>query len=76
MYDVHSSNPDLTAVKNCFLEIKQWMTVNFLKLNDEKTEFIDIEPYVSPIQTMDLGDVLVIVSLVSKAKNLGFLFCF
>ena len=71
-FDVHSSNPDLTAVKNCFLEIKQWMTVNFLKLNDEKTEFIDIGPYVSPIQTMDLGDLL--VSPVSKAKNLGFLF--
>ena len=71
-FDVHSSNPDLTAVKNCFLEIKQWMTVNFLKLNDEKTEFIDIWPYVSPIQTMDLGDLL--VSPVSKAKNLGFLF--
>jgi hypothetical protein len=42
-FDFHSENPDMTAVKTCFLEVKQWMTVNFLKLNEDKTEFIEIK---------------------------------
>ena len=71
-FDVHSPNPNMSAVKCCFLEIKQWMTVNFLKLNDDKTEFIDIGPYISPIQNLDLGELC--ISPVEKAKNLGFWF--
>ena len=51
-FDEHSNNPDLSAVKLCFDEIKRWMALNFLKLNDDKTEFIDIGPYQSPIQSL------------------------
>ena len=45
-------------------------------LNDEKTEFMDIGYYVSPIQTLDLGhDASTLsVSPVLAAKNLGFHF--
>lgn len=32
-FGVHSTNPDMTAIKANFKEIKQWMTCNFLKLN-------------------------------------------
>ena len=37
-FDVHSKDPDLNAIKLCFKEIKQWMSRNFLKLNEDKTE--------------------------------------
>ena len=55
-FDVHCSNPDLTSVNSCFMEIKQWMARNFLKLNDDKTEFVDIGPYQSPITSLRLGE--------------------
>jgi hypothetical protein len=71
-FNVHSSNPDLSRIKECFGEIKKWMTSNYLKLNDGKTEFIDIGYYVSPIKSLDLGEVS--AEPVDKAKNLGFIF--
>ena len=61
----------MTHIKACFIEIKQWMVLNFLKLNDDKTQFMDIGPYISPIQFLDLGEV---IDPVEKAKNLGFIF--
>ena len=48
------------------------MTVNFLKLNDEKTEFLDIGYYESPIKLINLGKHA--FEPAKKAKNLGFLF--
>ena len=71
-FDVHSDNPDLDAIKMCFQEIKHWMSTNFLKLNEEKTELLDIGPYVSPIKSVDLGGFS--ITPVEKAKNLGFMF--
>ena len=71
-FDVHSSDPDLSKVKACFQEIKSWMANNYLKLNEDKTEFVDIGPYISPIKDLDLGDTL--VHPTEKAKNLGFVF--
>jgi hypothetical protein len=71
-FDVHSDQPDLTAINSCFKEIKQWMAINFLKLNDDKTEFIDIGPYQSPIQSLKLDGMDIVP--VKKAKNLGFVF--
>ena len=71
-FDVHSDNPDLTAVNLCFNEIKQWMTLNFLKLNEDKTEFVDIGVYQSPLKSLALDRVVMYPS--KKAKNLGFVF--
>jgi hypothetical protein len=62
----------MPAFKKCFLEVKEWMTLNFLKLNEDKTEFIEIGPYVSPISSLTIGDT--ILTPAEKAKNLGFLF--
>ena len=45
---------------------------NFLKLNEDKTELMDIGPYVSPIKSVNLGGFS--INPVGKAKNLGFLF--
>lgn len=72
VFDVNSTNPDLTAVRKCFEDIKTWMAVNFLKLNDSKTEFIDIGYYESPIKLLNLGELS--FTPATKAKNLGFLF--
>ena len=47
------------------------MAVNFLKLKDDKTEFIKIGPYVSPINILTIGGTKLVP--VEKAKNLGFL---
>jgi len=71
-FDVHSDNPDLEAIKVCFQEIKQWMLKNFLKLNEDKTELLDIGPYVSTIKSLNLGSLE--INPVGTAKNLGFLF--
>ena len=48
------------------------MTSNFLKLNDTKTEFIDIGLYESPITSLVLDDIT--IEPCRKAKNLGFMF--
>ena len=72
VFDVHCTNPDLTTINKCFQDIKNWMTVNFLKLNDEKKEFLDIGYYESPIKLINLGKHA--FEPAKKAKNLGFLF--
>lgn len=71
-FDVHSENPDMTAVSSCFSEIKRWMSINYLKLNDTKTEFMDIGLYESPIKSLYLDGVT--IEPCKKAKNLGFMF--
>ena len=71
-FDVNCVNPDVSAIQKCFSEIKEWMSCNFLKLNEDKTEFIDIGYYESKIKSLALeGENL---QPVLKAKNLGFYF--
>ena len=71
-FDVHCTNPDMTSIKKCFKEIKEWMLSNFLKLNEDKTEFIDIGYYKSPLSSITLDEEE--LSPILKAKNLGFHF--
>ena len=75
-FDVNNKNLDLTPIKLCLSEVKLWMSDNFLKLNDEKTEFLDIGYYVSPLSSLDLGESYGELSIapVLMAKNLGFYF--
>ena len=60
---------------DCFKDIKQWMTQNFLKLNDDKTEILVLKhrhsPY-DPIHNFFLDNVN--ITATKTAKNLGFLF--
>ena len=39
-----SLSASLCQTELCFAEIKNWMTVNFLSINDENTEFLLIVP--------------------------------
>ncbi|KAL5251958.1 hypothetical protein ACHWQZ_G014934 [Mnemiopsis leidyi] len=71
-FDVHSDSPDMQAIDLCCSVVKKWMAANFLKLNEDKTEFIEIGPYVSPITSLRIAGTD--LKPVDKAKNLGFLF--
>lgn len=71
-FDVHSDSPDMSSISACFAEVKRWMADNFLKLNDDKTEFLDIGVYESPLQSLVIDTVT--LEPVTKAKNLGFVF--
>ena len=64
---------EIENIQSCFLEIKQWMTDNLLKLNGDKTELlISINKHkrqASPLQTVNLdGEV---IELSSTIRNLG-----
>ena len=72
-FDVHSDNPDFVSIKKCFEEIRNWMNQNFLKLNEDKTELLDIGYYQSPLKLLSLNN-SVTIEPVLKAKNLGFYF--
>ena len=71
-FNVHSENPDISQLTECFKDIKDWMSRNYLKLNEEKTEIVEIGPYLNHFQTVKLGNTD--VAVVEKAKNLGFIF--
>ena len=71
-FNVHSKNPDISQLSACFAEIKSWMSSNYLKLNEDKTEIIEIGPYVNKFSEISLSTTK--IKLGSKAKNLGFMF--
>ena len=70
--DVHSGTIDLSNITECFNEIRCWMSENFLKLNEDKTEVLDIGLYQSEIDEIVLHTET--IRPVLKAKNLGFYF--
>ena len=65
----------LSNLSACLMEIKSWMTAHFLKLNDDKTEVLDVYPFYA--QAPSVGQVCfdsnVIVSSTS-VKSLGVYF--
>ena len=71
-FDVHSDNPDISRLCDCYQDIKKWMSSCFLKLNEEKTEIMEIGPYMNKFDQICLGET--VIDLVPKAKNLGFMF--
>ena len=56
-FDVNTVNPDLSAVTECFNEIKLWMVNNFLKLNSDKTKVMEIGYYESSLQHVVIDSV-------------------
>ena len=68
----------LLKLKLCFMEIKQWMSMNFLKMNDSKTEIIELHGAkpIGPLRTSFWlsDDCECEVEPALSAKNLGFYF--
>ena len=66
----------LKNLQQCFADIKKWMADNFLKMNDGKTEIMEIHPNQLvrlPQPSFSLGSQCTIKPAES-AKNLGFYF--
>ncbi len=63
----------VTALQNCIADIKTWMTMDKLKLNDDKTQFLIIGTcaQLEKIKITELRIGQVMVSSVSNARNLG-----
>ena len=63
----------VTALQNCILDIKTWMTADKLKLNDDKTELIVIRTraHLEKISISELRIDHVKVSTVCNVRNLG-----
>ncbi|CAB3983322.1 RNA-directed DNA polymerase from transposon X-element [Paramuricea clavata] len=63
----------VTALQNCIADIKTWMTVDKLKLNEDKTEFLIIgsRTQLEKIKITELRIGQVMVLSVSNARNLG-----
>ena len=63
-------------IQTCIMEIRLWMSQNFLKLNENKTEFIVFGTTVQlsklKLSTLAVGDSS--VNLSSKVRNLGAIF--
>ena len=47
------ANLSVEKFENCLSEIKKWMTVHFLKLNEEKTEALAIHPFYGQSKLVD-----------------------
>ena len=62
----------LTQVEQCLEEIKCWMKENFLKLNNEKTEVVEIGIYLNMVSSLKVSGFEILPK--KKAKNLGFTF--
>ena len=68
-----------TAIMNdlelCFIDIKNWMSSNYLKMNDSKTKIMEIHsPYTSAAPKDNFILDSCVIDPVDKAKNLGFWF--
>ena len=70
------SDCQLQKLKLCFIEIKRWMSNNYLKMNDTKTEIMEIHGYrpLAPLQSLFLLDTDCDIEPSTSAKNLGFYF--
>ena len=72
-FDFDNQQEALTRMEACVSDIRAWMRLNKLKLNDDKTELIIIAParqaHKVTIDSIKIGDCLVKSS--NTAKNLG-----
>ena len=74
-FELDQNNDNLENLKRCFIDIREWMSSNYLKMNDEKTEIMEIHsPYtpVAPNSTFRLDNCE--ITPTNAAKNLGFWF--
>ena len=73
-FDVREEHAARLKMEACILEIRHWMSNNFLKLNEAKTEYMVIgsQHLASQLQTVSeitIGDA--VIPAASSAKNIG-----
>ena len=74
-FDRRTSSEQISRLKQFFVDIKNWMNINFLKMNDTKTEVMELySPYTSILPLFDIDFNNCNVELSESAKNLGFSF--
>ena len=74
MEDVVSAR---TRVEVCLRELNQWMLLNNLRLNNDKTELLVLHAKhrpKPPLDSITVGDVTVAVEPISSARNIGAVF--
>ena len=78
-FDLNNPNDEMSARKQaeaCILEIKSWMSMNKLKLNDEKTEFLIMtskyQQHKIQDHSINIGTTTIHAS--KSARNLGIVF--
>ena len=74
--DDNDENDSRAKIKSCIKDIKLWMTVNKLKLNDDKTEFLVITSkyHLSKPNTNSLQIASSEIVVSPSARNLGIVF--
>ena len=74
-FDPKNSSDYITRLNHCFSEIQSWMRTNYLKMNDSKTEVIELHsPYTSTIPFSSMNFEGCCIQLSESVKNLGFWF--
>ena len=74
-FDPKNSSDYITRLNHCFSEIQSWMRTNYLKMNDSKSEVIELHsPYTSTIPFSSMNFKWCCIQLSESAKNLGFWF--
>ena len=53
IYFCFKSPSDVSNLSACLSEVKLWMTAHFLKLNDNKTEVLNLYPFYAQSKTID-----------------------
>ena len=76
---MHTFDLNLTSLsairrlQDCIMEIREWLTSNYLKVNDQKTEFLPIVPVSAKklIKELSISVGGALIQAVDKVKNLG-----
>ena len=61
-------------IEHCLLDVKDWMLINKLKLNDDKTEVLLINPKSFPVDISCIRIGTEEINFNESAKNLGVIF--
>ena len=71
--NIDSLLEDIRRLEECIAEIKTWMTANYLKVNDDKSEFMPVVPrsaaHLLEGLTIIIGEVR--ISAMKNVRNLG-----
>ena len=63
----------IRRLQDCIMDIREWLTSNYLKVNDQKTEFLPIVPVSAKklIKELSISVGGALIQAVDKVKNLG-----